>query len=201
MGKYDGFVGVGRNGNDIAVPQGVHLGGETREATILFADIRDFTSLSEQLGENELLEMLNEYFTRINVCIQQYHGTIDKFIGDAVMGIFLGLILLGIDSVFTSMVMVFSMVMVMTAVALISDFTSVLLDTTDNAILLPRPIDSRTMATARITHIVIYILMITLALTTASIIIGTIKFGPIFTVVFIFTLFFAVLFIVFLLSN
>ncbi len=116
----------------------------------------------------------------------------------ALMGIFLGLMLLGIQSVFTSMVLVFSMVMVMTAVALISDFTSVLLDTTDNTILLPRPIDSRTLATARITHIVIYILMITLALTIASIIIGTIKFGPLFTIAFIITLFFAVLFVVFL---
>ncbi len=116
----------------------------------------------------------------------------------ALMGIFLGAMLLGIQSVFTSMVFVFSMVMVMTAVALISDFTSVLLDTTDNAILMPRPIDSRTLATARITHIVIYILMITLALTTASIIIGTIKFGPLFTIVFIVSLFFAVLFVVFL---
>ena len=79
---------VSREVADHLLQQGVHLGGETREATILFADIRDFTSLSEQLSENELLEMLNEYFTRINVCIQQYHGTIDKFIGDAVMGIF-----------------------------------------------------------------------------------------------------------------
>ncbi|MCJ7579273.1 MAG: hypothetical protein MUP98_01925 [Candidatus Aminicenantes bacterium] len=116
----------------------------------------------------------------------------------ALMGIFLGAMLLGIQSVFTSMIFVFSMVMVMTAVALISDFTSVLLDTTDNAILLPRPIDSRTLATARITHIVIYILMITLSLTTASIVIGTIKFGPLFTIVFIAALFFAVLFVVFL---
>ncbi len=116
----------------------------------------------------------------------------------ALMGIFVGLMLFGIQSVFTSMVFVFSMVMVMTAIALISDFTSVLLDTTDNAILMPRPIDSRTMAMARITHIVIYILMITLALTLVSIVIGTIKFGPLFTVVFIVTLFFAVLFIVFL---
>lgn len=116
----------------------------------------------------------------------------------AFMGIFVGLMLLGIQSAFTSMVFVFSMVMVMTAVALISDFTSVLLDTTDNAILMPRPIDSRTMAMARITHIVIYILLITLALTTASIIIGTIKFGPLFTIVFIIALFFAVLFVVFL---
>lgn len=116
----------------------------------------------------------------------------------ALMGIFLGLLLLGIQSAFTSMVMVFSMVMVMTAVALISDFTSVLLDTTDNAILLPRPIDSRTMATARITHIVIYILMITLALTAVSIVMGTIKFGPLFPIAFIVALFFAVLFVVFL---
>lgn len=116
----------------------------------------------------------------------------------AFMGIFLGLFVLAVQSAFTSMVLVFSMVMVMTAVALISDFTSVLLDTTDNAILMPRPIDSRTMATTRITHIVIYILMITLALTTVSIVIGTIKFGPQFTIVFIIALFFAVLFVVFL---
>ena len=116
----------------------------------------------------------------------------------ALMGIFLGVMLLGIQSVFTSMIFVFSMVMVMTAVALISDFTSVLLDTTDNAILMPRPIDSRTMALARITHIVIYILMITLALTLVSIVIGTIKFGPLFTIIFLVALFFAVLFVVFL---
>ena len=116
----------------------------------------------------------------------------------AFMGIFLGVMLLGIQSLFSSMVFVFSMVMVMTAVALISDFTSVLLDTTDNAILMPRPIDSRTLATARITHIILYILMITLALTAASIVIGTIKFGPLYTVVFLFALFFAVLFVVFL---
>jgi len=116
----------------------------------------------------------------------------------AFMGIFLGVMLLGIQSVFSSMVFVFSMVMVMTAVALISDFTSVLLDTTDNAILMPRPIDSRTMALARITHIVIYILMITLALTATAIVIGTVKFGPLFTIVFIIALFFAVLFVVFL---
>jgi len=115
----------------------------------------------------------------------------------AFMGIFLGVMLLGIQSVFSSMVLVFSMVMIMTAVALISDFTAVLLDTTDNAILMPRPIDSRTLVTARITHIVLYILLITLALTAASIVIGTVKFGPVFAIVFIIALFFAVLFVVF----
>jgi len=114
------------------------------------------------------------------------------------IGIFIGVMLIWIQSVFAAMVFVFSVVMVMTAVALISDFTSVLLDTTDNSILLPRPIDSRTIAIARITHIILYILLITLALTSSSIVIGTIKFGPVYTVVFIITLFFAVLFVVFL---
>jgi ABC-2 type transport system permease protein len=114
------------------------------------------------------------------------------------IGIFIGLMLIWIQSIFAAMVFVFSVVMVMTAVALISDFTSVLLDTTDNSILLPRPIDSRTLAIARITHIIIYILLITLALTSSSIVFGTIKFGPVYTVVFIIALFFAVLFVVFL---
>ena len=68
--------------------KGVKLGGETREVTILFADIRSFTFLSEQLSENQLLELLNAYFARVNGCIEKYHGTIDKFIGDAIMAIF-----------------------------------------------------------------------------------------------------------------
>jgi ABC-2 type transport system permease protein len=116
----------------------------------------------------------------------------------AFMGLFVGIILIQMRDIFSAMVFVFSMVMVMTAVALISDFTSVLLDTTDNAILLPRPVDSRTLAVARITHIILYILLITLALTAASIVIGTVKFGPLYTIVFFIALFFAVLFVVFL---
>jgi hypothetical protein len=118
----------------------------------------------------------------------------------AFMGIFIGLILLGIQSVFVSMVFVFAAIMVMTAVALISDFSSVLLDTTDNAILLPRPIDSRTLGVSRIMHIVVYLLMITLSLSLFTIILGTVKLGPLFTVSFLFALILSVLFIVFL-SN
>lgn len=68
--------------------KGVKLGGETRVATILFADIRSFTFLSEQLSETQLLELLNAYFAQVNGCIEKYHGTIDKFIGDAIMAIF-----------------------------------------------------------------------------------------------------------------
>ncbi len=115
----------------------------------------------------------------------------------AFIGIMIGLMLLGIKDLFVSMVIVFAIIMVMTAVALISDFTSVLLDTTDNAILLPRPVDSRTLVVARLAHIVIYILLITLSLSAASIVIGTAKFGPAYTIMFFLSLMFSVLFVVF----
>ena len=113
------------------------------------------------------------------------------------IGIFIGLMVLGIKSVFTAMVIVFAMVMVMTAVALISDFTSVLLDTTDNAILLPRPIDGRTLAVARLIHIALYMLLISLSLSLAALLIGTGKYGPLFTLSFLVMLVFTVLFVVF----
>ena len=115
----------------------------------------------------------------------------------AFMGIFAGLMLLGIQDLFVSMLLVFAIIMVMTAVALISDFTSVLMDTTDNAILLPRPVDSRTLVVARLAHIVIYIMLITLSVSAASILIGTVKFGPVFAVVFFLCLILSVLFVVF----
>ncbi|MDH5706780.1 MAG: hypothetical protein OEZ45_12260 [Candidatus Aminicenantes bacterium] len=115
----------------------------------------------------------------------------------AFIGILVGLMLLGIQDLFVSMILVFAIIMVMTAVALISDFTSVLLDTTDNAILLPRPVDSRTLVVARLAHIVIYIMLITLSLSAASIAIGTFKLGPVFTLVFLLSLIFSVLFVVF----
>jgi hypothetical protein len=115
----------------------------------------------------------------------------------AFIGVMIGLMLLGIQDLFVSMVFVFAIIMVMTAVALISDFTSVLLDTTDNAILLPRPVDSRTLVVARLAHIVIYIMLITLSLSSTSIVIGTVKFGPVYTIVFFLSLILSVLFVVF----
>ena len=115
----------------------------------------------------------------------------------AFMGIFAGVLLLVMQSIFISLFFTFAIIMVMTSVALISDFTSVLLDTTDNAILLPRPIDSRTLVVARITHIVLYLLMITLSLSLASLVIGAIKYGIFFTLLFLLALLLSVLFVVF----
>jgi ABC-2 type transport system permease protein len=116
------------------------------------------------------------------------------------MGIFFGALLIEIQSLFVSLVFIFAVIMFMTAVSLISDFTSVLLDTTDNAILQFRPIDGRTMAVARIVHIILYMLMITVSLSMGTLILGTIKHGPLFMLVFLVSLIFSVLFVVFL-SN
>jgi adenylate cyclase len=63
----------------------LQLGGETRELTIMFSDIRGFTSLSEKLDATELVSLLNELFSELTEQILAEHGTIDKFIGDSIM--------------------------------------------------------------------------------------------------------------------
>ena len=59
--------------------------GEDREMTVLFADIRNFTTISETMTASELKNMLNEFFTPMTEIIFKYQGTIDKYIGDLIM--------------------------------------------------------------------------------------------------------------------
>jgi adenylate cyclase len=69
-------------------PDQVHLGGENQTATILFADIRGFTRMSERMEPQEVVELLNEYFTEMTDLIFENGGTLDKYLGDGIMAVF-----------------------------------------------------------------------------------------------------------------
>jgi len=66
-------------------PQKYSFDGETRELSVLFADIRGFTSLSESLSAGELKKLLNRFFTPMTRIIFETRGTIDKYVGDMIM--------------------------------------------------------------------------------------------------------------------
>ncbi len=63
----------------------VSLEGESREMSVLFSDVRGFTTISEGLGPRELTQLMNEFLTPITAIIHRHRGTIDKYMGDAVM--------------------------------------------------------------------------------------------------------------------
>jgi class 3 adenylate cyclase len=66
----------------------VDLGGNRKRVTVLFSDIRDFTSITETRPPDQLVSVLNEYFTAMANCVFESQGTIDKYIGDAIMATF-----------------------------------------------------------------------------------------------------------------
>ncbi|AAN48192.1 adenylate/guanylate cyclase domain-containing protein [Leptospira interrogans] len=68
-----------------ALSSDLKLGGENREVTVFFSDLRNFTGMSEKMKPEEVVEFLNQYFTEMVECIYLTQGIVDKFIGDAVM--------------------------------------------------------------------------------------------------------------------
>jgi adenylate cyclase len=69
-------------------PHEIRLGGVNQKVSILFADVRGFTELSETLPPEKVVEILNEYFTRVTDVIFDHGGTLDKYLGDGVMALF-----------------------------------------------------------------------------------------------------------------
>lgn len=74
--------------NILETPAGLKLGGEKRETTILISDLRGFTSIAERLSPEDVVAMINIYLEIMTDIILKYNGTIDEFIGDAILVIF-----------------------------------------------------------------------------------------------------------------
>lgn len=72
----------------IEKPDSLRLGGEKKELTILFSDIRGFTTISESLAPESLVQFMNRYFTAMTDIVMNTEGTLDKYIGDAVMAFY-----------------------------------------------------------------------------------------------------------------
>jgi adenylate cyclase len=83
LGKF-----VSRAVAEQALADGVVLGGEERVVTVLFSDLRNFTSLSERRAPQDIVKLLNTYLTRMSDVIDRNHGMVDKFLGDGMMAIF-----------------------------------------------------------------------------------------------------------------
>ncbi len=69
-------------------PEATELGGQRSEVTVLFSDLRGFTSMSEGRSPEDVVSQLNEYFTAMVAIVFEFKGTIDKFVGDMIMALF-----------------------------------------------------------------------------------------------------------------
>lgn len=106
----------------------------------------------------------------------------------ASVGAFLAVVCLRVESPLVAMTFVHAAVIMMVAMSLISDFSSVLLDTSDGAVLGPRPVGGRTLLVARIVHVVTYLGLLALSLSVVTLVVGTVRYHVLFPLVFAATL-------------
>ncbi len=85
---FDSYVSPEVVASIIENHENLKLGGQRKRLSVLFSDIRGFTTLSENLTPEELVSLLNNYFTQMTDIIFKHSGTLDKYIGDAIMVIF-----------------------------------------------------------------------------------------------------------------
>ncbi len=114
------------------------------------------------------------------------------------LGLLFVLVMIGIPSTLLGYTIFFSMMMVMIAFAMISEFTTLLFDVRDNAILVSRPVNNETLAAAKVFHIAIYLLRISLSLAFGVIVYTLFKFGIAATLLFLVLLIFTSFFVLFL---
>ncbi len=116
----------------------------------------------------------------------------------SIMGLFIGALVLSLKEIIITMTIIHSYVLFMMAMTLITDFSSVLLDTTDNQIILPRPVNSKTFFVARLVHILVYLLQFTIALSVFPLIFIFIGYGILVGFASIITILLTVMFAVFI---
>lgn len=87
-GAFSSYLSPALLNEIIHHPEKLKLGGERRDVSIIFTDIRGFTSISERVEPEELIEMLELYFTPMTKIVLKNKGTMDKFIGDAIMAFY-----------------------------------------------------------------------------------------------------------------
>ena len=116
----------------------------------------------------------------------------------AIMGLIIGFLIISLKQIVMAMTIFHSYILFMMAMTLITDFSAVLLDTTDNQIILPRPVNSKTFFVARLVHILVYLLQFTIALAIFPLIFIFISYGILVGITAIFTILLTVMFAVFI---
>lgn len=85
LGAFGKYVSKDVINHILENPERLKLGGEKREITVFFSDIRGFTTISEKLSPEQLVHLLNEYLTEMTNIILAQNGVVDKYMGDAIM--------------------------------------------------------------------------------------------------------------------